>query len=113
MVRFTFKSLLGQPFTSGPTVCTAKGTYSLALVSCSSEFVIKAPGTPTKELRPISIVGSSLILLGLTLTECLWCGSRFNKGGERSWWLSSSVVQDSTALLCVPQMAVGTVSGLW
>lgn len=69
MVRFMFKSLLGQPFTSGPTVCTAAGlSYSLALVNGSSEFVIGAPVMPTKGLRPICIVGSSLILLGLTLT---------------------------------------------
>lgn len=66
MVRFTFKSLLGQPFTSEPTVCTANRTYSLALVSRSSEFVIEAPVMPTKGLRPICIVASSLILLGLT-----------------------------------------------
>lgn len=66
MVRFMIKSLLGQPFTSGPTVCTADRTYSLALVSCSSEFVIEAPVMQTKGLRPICIVGSNLILLGLT-----------------------------------------------
>lgn len=66
MVRFMFKSLLGWPFTSGPTVCTANGTYSLALVSCSSEWLIGAPVMPTIGLRPIYIVGSSLILFGLT-----------------------------------------------
>lgn len=64
MVRFT--SLLGQPFTSEPTVCTSNRIYSLVLVNCSSEFVIEAPGTPTKGPRPICIVASSLILLGLT-----------------------------------------------
>ena len=64
MVRFT--SLLGQPFTSEPTACPGNRTSSLVLMNCSSESVIEAPGTLTEGLRPIRIVASSLILLGLS-----------------------------------------------
>lgn len=66
MVRFMLKSPLDQLLTCGPTVCTAEGTYSLALVGCSLESVIETPVMPTKGLKPICIVGGSLIFLGLT-----------------------------------------------
>lgn len=63
---------------------------------------------PTKGLRPICIVGSSLILLGLSLTWCLWCGSSFNKE-ERAQWLSCSAVCCSTELAFEPQISTSVV----
>lgn len=99
MVRFTFRFLLDQPFTSGLAVCNSRG--DLFISAC--EFVIKAPGVPTKGLRSICIVGRSLISLGLT---CAWSpsyGSSLHRGRESSsQCLSSSVVQGTTALLFVP-----------
>lgn len=55
MVRFMFRSLIGQPFASGPTVCTAHADDETLLISASELFLRifdQAPLMPTKELRP-------------------------------------------------------------
>lgn len=98
MVRFMFKSLLGHPFTSGTTVCTANRTYSLALWAVPQNLWSRLLWCQQKGSGQ-SIVGSSLIFLGLTSASCPWCGSNLHKGRERSQWLSSLAVPVSTALL--------------
>lgn len=79
----------------------------------ASEFVIKAPVMPTKGLSSICIVGSSLILLGLTCASVPGMDPAFTRE-ERvpSGSPSSSAVQGTTALLSVPQISGATVSAL-